>query len=285
VRVWVAGCATGEEAYSIAILLHEHAATLQDPPKIQIFATDIDEKGYAWGREALYPASAVAEIPPERLRRHSSPRKRGATGSRSRCGRACSSPSTTCCRMPFSRLDLISCRNLLIYLQPEAQERAIETFHYALRRAGAALPRLAESAGESGHFVPVTRRRRSTGATPPRTGSLPRSRPRIRLPGPGGGSRGEGRLAARTGSPTERSTCGCWSVTHRRAWSSTSAGGGPPLGTGGRYLHLGEGEPSHNLMDLTRGELRMELRTALHQAFAKGLPDHPRHPYSTAATS
>jgi two-component system CheB/CheR fusion protein len=147
VRVWVAGCATGEEAYSVAILLSEHASTLEHPPQIQIFATDIDEKGYAWGREALYSASAVAEIPPERLRRFFTVEAGGYRVGKSLRGAVLFAVHNVLHDPPFSRLDLISCRNLLIYLQPQAQEQAVETFHYALRPGGLLFLGSSESAG------------------------------------------------------------------------------------------------------------------------------------------
>jgi two-component system CheB/CheR fusion protein len=70
VRVWVAGCATGEEAYSIAMLLHEHASMLAQPPTLQIFATDIDEAAVATARQGVYPTTIAADVPPERLQRY-----------------------------------------------------------------------------------------------------------------------------------------------------------------------------------------------------------------------
>jgi len=95
-RVWVVGCATGEEVYSVAMVLAEIAASLKDPPRLQLFATDIDEKGYAWGREGLYPAGALGEHPAERCDGFSR-RKPGVIASRSRCASWCCSPRTTCC--------------------------------------------------------------------------------------------------------------------------------------------------------------------------------------------
>ncbi|HEX7240199.1 MAG TPA: chemotaxis protein CheB, partial [Longimicrobiaceae bacterium] len=113
VRVWVAGCATGEEAYSLAVLLDEHASTLENPPRVQIFATDIDEKGYAWGRDALYPASAVSAMPPERLRRWFTQEAGGYRVSKALREGVLFAVHNVLRDPPFSRLDLISCRNLL----------------------------------------------------------------------------------------------------------------------------------------------------------------------------
>jgi two-component system, chemotaxis family, CheB/CheR fusion protein len=273
VRVWVVGCATGEEAYSIGILLHEHAATLADPPKIQIFATDIDEKGYAWGREAFYPASAVAEIPPERLRRHFTQEASGYRIKKPLREGVLFAVHNVLQDPPFSRLDLISCRNLLIYLQPEAQERAIDTFHYALRSQGLLFLGSAESAGESGRFVPVAATQRVYRRDAAQNRVLPRlsAADPPPLPGVPPADSVDGRRPHRFGYGAlhlrmlERYTAASLVVDEQLEVVHLA-------GRAGEYLHLGEGEPSHNLMDLVRGELRMELRTALYQAFAKGLP-------------
>jgi two-component system, chemotaxis family, CheB/CheR fusion protein len=277
-RVWVAGCATGEEAYSIAILLSEHAATLEQPPRIQIFATDLDEKGYAWGREALYPASAVTEIPPERLRQFFTREAGGFRVRKSLREEVLFAVHDVLRDPPFSQLDLISCRNLLIYLQPEAQEKAIETFHYALRAEGLLFLGSSETAGESGHFVPVTRGRRIYR----RNAAPQRAPPRLSAADPQNGPGVPAAAAAEARRP-QRFAYGALHLRMLEQYAPASLVVDERLdvvhrsGTVGRYLHLGEGEPSHNLMDLTRGELRMELRTALHRVFSRELPTTLRH--------
>ncbi|HEU4456704.1 MAG TPA: chemotaxis protein CheB [Longimicrobium sp.] len=272
VRVWVAGCATGEEAYSIAILLHEHAATLEEPPQVQMFATDIDEKGYAWGREALYPAATVADVPAERLRRFFTQEPGGwRVGKPLREG-VLFAVHNVLHDPPFSRLDLISCRNLLIYLQPEAQQRVVETFHYALRPGGLLFLGASESAGESGLFAPAAGRQRiyrrdaAPRRTPPRLSSAdPRPRP--------------GAVPEADGDGQARGfSYGALHLRMLEAYAPPSLVVDERLevvhlsGRAGRFLSLGEGVPSHNLIDLSRGDLRMELRAALYQAFQKGLP-------------
>ncbi len=273
VRVWVAGCATGEEPYSLAILLDEHAATLDHPPQIQIFATDIDEKGHAWGREALYPASAVAEIPPERLQRYFTQEAGGYRVRKPLRERVLFAVHNVLRDPPFSRLDLVSCRNLLIYLQPEAQQRVMETFHYALRPGGLLFLGASESAGGDGLFAPaagpqrIFRRDAARHRTPPRHPAAPPLPTSVRPP---------------SGVEGDRSRQGfSFGALHLRMLEAYA----PPSlvvderlevvhlsGRAGRYLHLAEGEPSHNLVDLTRGDLRMELRAALHRAFQLGIP-------------
>ncbi|HSU13587.1 chemotaxis protein CheB [Longimicrobium sp.] len=268
VRVWVVGCATGEEAYSIGILLREHAATLESPPQIQMFATDIDEKGYAWGREALYPASAVAAIPPGRLRRFFAREAGGyRVGTPLREG-VLFAVHNVLHDPPFSRMDLISCRNLLIYLQPPAQAQVMETFHYALRAGGLLFLGASESAGDSGLFAqaaPGQRlyRRNAGPRVPPR---LSAADPRARgAPAPGDGAPQRGPFAY---GPLHLRMLEAYApaslVVNERLEVVHLSGGA------GRYLHLGQGEPSRDLVGLARGDLRMELRAALYQAFEKG---------------
>ena len=272
VRVWVVGCATGEEAYSIGILLREHAATLESPPQIQMFATDIDEKGYAWGREALYPPAAVAEISPERLRRFFVQEPGGFRVGKPLREAVLFAVHNVLHDPPFSRLDLISCRNLLIYLQPEAQEQVVETFHYALQAGGLLFLGASESAGESGLFVPAAgpqrlyRRNAAPHRVPPR---LSAADPPARAGPRAADAEGPGRTAFAYGPlhlrMLEEYAPPSLVVNERLEVVHLSGGAG-------RYLHLGEGEPSHDLIALSRGDLRLELRAALYQAFEKGLP-------------
>src|SRR5499433_2909237 len=129
VRVWVTGCSTGEEAYSIAILLREYCETLVAAPKVHIFATDIDEVAMGVARAARYPASVVKEVSPERLRRffvHEAGTYRVVKELRDMC---IFSAHSIIRDPPFSRLDLISCRNLLIYVKPSLQAQIVPLFH------------------------------------------------------------------------------------------------------------------------------------------------------------
>ncbi|MDW6020197.1 CheR family methyltransferase [Mesorhizobium sp. BAC0120] len=135
-RIWVLGCATGEEAYSIAILLREQMARLDSVPHVQIFATDIDGKALAQARIGRYAESAIRNVSPERIARWFV--KEGETYCvvkelREMC---IFSQHNIIKDAPFSRLDMISCRNLLIYLNAELQDRVIPLFHFALRPGG-----------------------------------------------------------------------------------------------------------------------------------------------------
>jgi two-component system CheB/CheR fusion protein len=145
-RVWVPGCATGEEAYSIAILLQEQLAQLDAPPGVQIFATDIDEAALAIARRGLYDASIAAQMTPERLARWFIPSGQGYQVSKTLRERCLFSVHNLISDPPFGRIDLIACRNLLIYFDAELQRQLIPLFHYALAPGGFLFLGQAESA-------------------------------------------------------------------------------------------------------------------------------------------
>jgi two-component system CheB/CheR fusion protein len=135
VRVWSAGCSTGEEAYSIAILLVERMEAMKRSFAVQVFATDIDSQAIATARAGVYPASISADITPERLARFFTAE---ADGSAYRINKGIRdmlifSEQSVIKDPPFSRLDLISCRNLLIYMGSDLQRKLIPLFHYALK--------------------------------------------------------------------------------------------------------------------------------------------------------
>lgn len=136
VRVWVPGCSTGEEAYSIAILLRERMPQGRAVPQVQIFASDIDEEALRIARIGRFPATVARDISSERLARHFV-RENGNYLIARELRETCLFSAHNLLRdAPFSKLDLISCRNLLIYLTPELQDRLIPLFHYALNDSG-----------------------------------------------------------------------------------------------------------------------------------------------------
>jgi two-component system, chemotaxis family, CheB/CheR fusion protein len=281
VRTWVVGCATGEEVYSLAMVLSEHAATLTDAPRLQLFATDIDEKGYAWARAGLYPAAAVAGIPAERLGRFFTKEAGGYRIAKGLRELVLFAGHNVLHDPPFTRMDLISCRNLFIYLQPEAQERVLETFHFALNPGGTLFLGASETAGESGLFVAAA------GLSGPAEGShrlytrnaapLRAARVSAADPKPHGGSAAG---PVRSGAPATAEGPGfSYGARHVRmleqyAPASVIVDGRLEIvhlsAGAGRFLRLNEGEPGSSFLDLTRGELRRVLRTALHQAMRKG---------------
>lgn len=155
VRVWVAGCSTGEEAYSLAILLKEQMAGGNGAPKVQIFATDIDEEAIAFARAGKYRLAQLEGVSPERRKKwfvqendHWQPTK----DIREMCVFSLHSAIKD---PPFSKLDLVTCRNLMIYLQPQAQERLISAFQYALKPGGYLFLGASESIARQGKVFTV----------------------------------------------------------------------------------------------------------------------------------
>ena len=152
IRIWTAGCSTGEEAYSIAILLVERMNALKRHYPVQIFATDIDSRAIAAARAGLYPASIAVDVSAERLARFFTPE---ADGSAYRIHKNIRdllvfSEQDVIKDPPFSRVDLISCRNLLIYMGAELQKTLIPLFHYALKPGGILFLGTSEGVGEFG---------------------------------------------------------------------------------------------------------------------------------------
>ncbi|MBZ5611724.1 MAG: PAS domain-containing protein, partial [Acidobacteriia bacterium] len=151
IRIWVPGCATGEEAYSIAILLLESMPPGGGPP-VQIFATDISKLAIDAARDGLYTGSIVADVSPERLRRFFVTSDGGYQISKQVRDLCIFAVQDAVTDPPFSRLDLISCRNLLIYLGAPLQKKVLTTFHYALKPAGHLLLGSSETVGSGSEF-------------------------------------------------------------------------------------------------------------------------------------
>ena len=149
VRVWVPACATGEEAYSIAILLLEHTRHLNLSPTLQVFGCDLDEEAIAEARGGLYTHSIAADVSEDRLKRFFVKDPRGYRVRREVREMVLFAAHDLLKDAPFSRVDLVSCRNLLIYLNRDAQQRALETFAFALRPGGRLFLGSSESVDEN----------------------------------------------------------------------------------------------------------------------------------------
>ena len=161
IRVWSPGCSTGEEAYSLAILLAERQEAMKQSFKVQVFATDIDSQAIAAARLGLYPASIAADISKERLTRFFTAESNG-TAYRIHKGirdMMVFSEQSLTKDPPFSRLDLISCRNLLIYLGSDLQKKLIPLFHYALAPGGFLFLGTSETVGEFGDLFSILDRK------------------------------------------------------------------------------------------------------------------------------
>ncbi|GFK93125.1 Chemotaxis protein methyltransferase Cher2 [Fundidesulfovibrio magnetotacticus] len=161
IRIWSPGCSTGEEAYSLAILLQERMDDLKQSFKVQIFATDIDSQSIGTARSGLYPASISSDISEERLARFFSVEADGVAYRVNKGIRdmLVFSEQNVIKDPPFSKLDLISCRNLLIYLDGDLQKKIIPLFHYALNPGGFLFLGTSETVGEFGDLFSTLERK------------------------------------------------------------------------------------------------------------------------------
>jgi two-component system CheB/CheR fusion protein len=272
VRVWVAGCATGEEAYSVAMLLLEYAERLQSPPAIQVFATDIDEAAIATAREGSYTETIEADVSMERLRRFFTKEPGGYHIKKNVRERVLFTVHNLIKDPPFSKLDAISCRNLLIYLNREAQVHIFEVFHFVLLPNGFLFLGNSESAeGAANLFATADKKQRifraeSVARARSRVPSLPLSVP---LP--------QGSAPQTTGTRERQKIS--FGELHQKLLEQYA----PPSviinaaydivhlsDRAGRFLQFVGGEPSHNLLKVVHPELRIELRTVLFQATQSG---------------
>ena len=184
-RIWVAGCSTGEETYSLAMLFLEEIAAAKRNIKLQVFASDVDEDAVALAREGRYPESIAADVSPVRLARFFTQEEHSYRVVPELREVVVFTVQDVLADPPFSRLDLISCRNLLIYLRPEAQEKVLLLFHFALREGGVLMLGGSETVGSlDDRFEPISKTQRIYR-------QIGHSRPgEVDFPiGPGGGAR------------------------------------------------------------------------------------------------
>ncbi len=270
VRVWVAACATGEEAYALAMLLHEQVQRHNQIPNVQIFATDLDERAIAVAREGSYPETIALDVSPERLQRffvHDGGSYRIRKEIRDSILFAVHDVLKD---PPFSRLDLISCRNLLIYLNKEAQSQLLALFHFALKPDGSLFLGMSESTdGVSQLYSPLdkkhhifARRAIPRGAKP--IPSLLIARPDLRM-----GAAGAAPVPPGTISPNELHI----SLLEQYAPPSIVVNENYDVlhlsRRAGRYLQFVGGEPTYNLVRVIHPALRLDLRSALFTAIHK----------------
>ncbi len=165
-RGWVAGCATGEEAYSVAMLLRELADGKSTECSVQIYATDLDDDAIAVARAGLYPPNIAQDVSPERLRRFFIKEDAGYRVKKELRDMVVFAVQSVIKDPPFTKLNLLCCRNLMIYLEPELQDRLIPTFHYALKSGGVLFLSPSEGIGNhTGLFAPLSRKWKLYGAT------------------------------------------------------------------------------------------------------------------------
>ena len=276
-RVWSVGCSTGEEAYSLAILLRERQEALKQNYPVQIFATDIDARAIALARVGVYPASMTADISPERLARFFAAEPDGSAFRIHKGIRdlLVFSEQSVIKDPPFSKLDLISCRNLLIYMGGELQKKLIPLFHYALNPGGFLFLGTSESVGDFSDLFTALDRKFKLYQRKDDIHAMPRPVPSrypffakaegSALPRAAGKLVGAGKLSLR--ELTEQAL-----LQQVVQVGVLVNGQGDVLylhGRSGLFLEPAPGESGiNNILKMAREGLRRELSTALHKAAA-----------------
>jgi two-component system CheB/CheR fusion protein len=267
-RVWIAGCSTGEEAYSLAMLFSERIAAAQRDIRLQVFASDVDPKAVAHAREGLYPDKVQTQVSPARLARFFTREDFGYRVSPDLRESVTFTVQDVLNDPPFSRLDFISCRNLLIYVQPEAQANILAHLHFALRDGGVLLLGGAEAVGSlDGPFEVISKADRLYR----RAG---RDRPRLF------DRETRARVGAAAASSLGRSPRGAGRDAMAELCRQLLTDGYAPAavlinqkqeclyfsGSTDRYLRVAAGAPTHDLLAMAHKDMRTKLRAALQRA-------------------
>jgi two-component system CheB/CheR fusion protein len=268
-RAWVAGCATGEEAYSIAMVLHELMDEKHYAFKVQIYSTDLADDTITTARAGFYPPNITLGVSPERLRRFFIKEDGGYRVKKEIREMIVFATQNIIKDPPFTKLDLLSCRNLMIYLEPELQNRLIPTFHYALKPEGVLFLSPSESIGNHIElFTPLNRKWKfyRTSPTPAST--------RVMLTSNLNWTAGPAHKASEDIIKTSRAT-NLAELTKRMllqfyapASAVTDLRGNILYiyGETGTYLHPAPGHASLNIIDMAREGLQLELRAAIQSA-------------------
>lgn len=274
VRAWVTACSSGEEAYTLAILLTEAAESVGKALDIKVFATDVTDRTLAHARNGIYAGGIESELSPERLERFFTKEDSSYRVNKELRERVVFAPQDILHDPPFSRLDICTCRNLLIYLEPELQKHVLSLLHFGLREGGVLFLGSSETtAGAEDFFEPVDKKHRIFR----RTG--PARQPRLDTPGslyrvpPGVGEEPSG------ARPLARASLA--QLTQQVLLESFT----PPSvvvdrqfevvlfhGDTGPYLLQPPGEPTRELLPMARESVRGALRIALHNAATDGQP-------------
>ena len=273
IRIWIAGCSTGEEAYSLAMLFREAIIASKRDIKLQVFASDVDSDAIATARDGVYPKAIASQITPERLARffvkddHSyrvSPELRAAV---------VFTVQDVLVDPPFSRLDMVSCRNLLIYLGPEAQAKVIALFHFALREGGTLLLGNAETIGNNEKrfktIAKAERLYRHIGGSKLGTVGFQLGQSEVlRTMGRGGQGQiaHQNKLADMVQQLVIAAHCPAAVLINRKQELLYSSG---PTE---RYLRVAPGHPSQDILAMAPQSLRTKLRSAIQQAIVAGGP-------------
>jgi two-component system CheB/CheR fusion protein len=270
VRVWVAGCSTGEESYSIAILLQEQIARLGVEHEVQIFASDIDAEAVAIARRGVYPKSIAADVSAERLERFFFEQEENYEVRPEIRGLIIFAEQSFVKDPPFSHLDLISCRNVLIYLNTELQQRVIPLFHYALKPEGYLFLGTADGLGRQSELFQTVDQKwnilRADGSQ--RQGKTPERRGFV-LPPLIGRTQRSSRARTRADVPVQDYVLRFLLEHYTPAGVLVNEEGRVLYfhGRTGKYLEPSAGEAALDLLPMAREGLRIPLTAALHRAF------------------
>jgi two-component system, chemotaxis family, CheB/CheR fusion protein len=276
IRVWTIGCATGEEAYGLAMLLFEEADKRDIQPHFQIFASDLDERSITSAREGIYPAAIKADVSPERLERFFIREGDYYRVNHDVRDHILFTNHNILRDPPFSRQDMIACRNLLIYLQREVQDKLFDIFHYALNPDGYVFLGSSESLEHLPDLFKVVDKTHRFYQAKPWQGNHPHI-PTMPL-----NLRRNHKSAAITNQPYPQharyTAVQTFEEQHEKALESEGA---PSIlidenytvlhlsETAGRFLLPPKGPLTGDVLKLVRPELQLELRTAIFQAFEK----------------
>ena len=266
-RIWIAGCSTGEETYSLAMVFREQITAAKRNIKLQVFASDVDPDAVASAREGFYRETIEADVSPARLVRFFSKDDHGYRVMPELRASVVFTVQDVLADPPFSRLDLVSCRNLLIYLRPEAQEKVISIFHFALREGGILLLGSSETVGTlDGRFETISKSERLYR-------HIGRSRPGELGFAMSAGDGVRVRPRAGHGQPPSRQVA--LAELCRRLVLESYAPAAVlinrkheclyHLGATDRYLRVAPGQPTHDLLAMAPQGLRTKLRSTIQQ--------------------
>ncbi|NJD52507.1 MAG: PAS domain-containing protein [Candidatus Methanoperedens sp.] len=267
VRCWVTACSTGEEAYSLAIIFREYMDEVKSNFKIQIFATDVDREAIEVARTGVYPENIAIDVSPERLSRFFVKKSDlpGYSIKKDIREMVVFAPQNVISDPPFLKIDLIICRNLLIYLVPDVQKKLLYLFHYSLNPAGFLFLGSSETIGELTDLYTAVDKKwkifRSTGekAHLPLI-APPVPAPRIEVTRPGEVRHGQARIAEQAEKILLDAYAPPCVIANEK---------GDILyihGRTGKYLEPAPGRPSWNILEMAREGIRTELNIALHTA-------------------
>jgi two-component system CheB/CheR fusion protein len=268
-RIWVPGCATGEEAYSIAILARECMTETDRERPIQIFATDIDSGAITAGRAGVYPVGIAADISPERLKRYFTRSEHNYIIKNEIREMVIFAIQDIVRDPPFSKVDLICCRNLLIYLNSELQAKLLPVFHYSLNRGGILFLGPSETVGQCADLFSCIDKKWKIYE---RIETLETNHMRLQFPVAAAELEGENKAGTPAARPGEQSVAelaqkvllndyapACVIIDQKHDIIFVH-------GQTGRYLELADGETSLDVVDMAREGLKAELSAAIRKA-------------------